>query len=79
MMVTIWLVLIERKENGSEQDCILALGNNTSAIDWLYKSGKFPLLDLPYYKAVQLIAQKLACLVIDGSRWCIARQQHIKG
>ena len=34
-MVTIWLVLVECKENGSQQDCILVLGENASAIGWL--------------------------------------------
>ena len=76
MMVTIWLVLIECEENGSEQECILALGDNTSAIGWLFKSGKLP-IDSPYYKAVQLIARKLARLV-TGSSHCLA-SQHIKG
>jgi hypothetical protein len=32
MMVTVWLVIIECAEQGSKQDCILALGDNTSAI-----------------------------------------------
>jgi hypothetical protein len=76
MMVTIWLVIIECEETGSEQDCILALGDNTSAIGWLFKSGKLP-IDSPYYKAVQLIARKLARL-ITGSSHCLAGQ-HIKG
>jgi hypothetical protein len=76
MMVTIWLVIIEYEETGSKQDCILALGDNTSAIGWLFKSGKLP-IDSPHYKAVQLIARKLARLVI-GSSHCLAGQ-HMKG
>ena len=41
MMVTIWFVLIECDESGGKQECILALlGDNTSAIRWLFKSGK---------------------------------------
>jgi hypothetical protein len=76
MMVTIWLLLVECEEDGSEQACILALGDNTSAIGWLYKLGKLP-PDSPYYKAVQLIARKLARLV-TGSPHCLA-SQHIKG
>jgi hypothetical protein len=76
MMVTIWLVLVECDKTGSQQDCILALGDNTSAIGWLYKSGKLP-LDSPCYKPVQLIARKLARLV-TGSSHCLA-SQHIKG
>jgi hypothetical protein len=77
MMVTIWLVLIECKETGSEQDCILALGDNVSAIGWLHKSGNLP-LDLPYYKAVQLTARRLLARLVTGSSHCLA-SQHIKG
>jgi hypothetical protein len=76
MMMTIWLVLVECEENDSHQDCILALGDNTSAIGWLYKSGKLP-IDSPYYNAVQFIARQLARLV-TGSSHCLA-SQHIKG
>ena len=76
MMVSIWLVIIECEETKSEQDCILALGDNTSAIGWLHKSGKLP-LESPYYATVQLIARKLARLV-TGSSHCLA-SQHIKG
>jgi hypothetical protein len=73
MMVTIWLVLIE-----CEQDCILALGDNTSAIGWLFKSGKLP-FDSLHYKPVQLISRKLARLLTDSSH-CLASQhnaQHV--
>ena len=76
MMITIWLVLIECDECRSEQDCILALGDNTSAIGWLFRSGKLS-FDSPYYKAVQTIARKLASLVTSTSH-CLA-SQHIKG
>jgi hypothetical protein len=51
MMVTIWLVLVECAETHSKQDCILALSNTTSAIGWLFKSGKLQ-FDSPYYTAV---------------------------
>jgi hypothetical protein len=76
MMVTIWLVLVECEETDSHQDCILALGDNTSAIGWLFKSGKLS-PDSPYYKTVQVIARKLALLVTSSSH-CLA-SQHIKG
>jgi hypothetical protein len=32
MVVTIWLIIIECAAKGSSEDCILALGNNTSGI-----------------------------------------------
>jgi hypothetical protein len=55
MMVTIWLVLVECKETASKQDCILALGDNTSTIGWFYNSGELP-FDSPCHLAIQLIA-----------------------
>jgi hypothetical protein len=76
MMVTVWLVILECKEQNSTQDCILALGDNTSAIGWLYKSSRL-IPGSPYYEPVQLIARKLARL-ITGSTHCLA-SQHIKG
>jgi hypothetical protein len=76
MMVTVWLILLECEQQRSEQDCILALGDNTSGIGWLYKSSRL----LPgslYYKPVQLIARKLARLT-TASTHCLA-SQHLKG
>jgi hypothetical protein len=74
MMVAIWLLLLECDD--SDQDCIMALGDNTSAIGWLYKSSRLP-PDSPYYKPVQLISRKLARLVTASSH-CLA-SQHIQG
>ena len=37
MMVTIWLVPVECKENVSRQACVAALGENISVIRWLCK------------------------------------------
>jgi hypothetical protein len=76
MAVTIWLTIIECRLEGSEQDCILAIGDNTSAIGWLYKSSRLD-PESPYYAPVQLIARKVARLLI-GSSHCLATQ-HIKG
>ena len=38
MVITIQLVLLECEETGRTQECILGLGDNTSAIGWLYKT-----------------------------------------
>jgi hypothetical protein len=76
MMLTIWLVILECDQQGKDQECILALGDNTSAIGWMYKSGQL-LPESPYYKPVQLIARKLARLVTTSSH-CLT-SQHIKG
>jgi hypothetical protein len=76
MVITVWLAIFECNQQGSDQDCILAIGDNTSAIGWLYKSSRFKPGSL-YYKPVQLIARQLARLII-GSSHCLASQQ-IKG
>jgi hypothetical protein len=69
MMITVWLVLLECETDGSKQDY-------TSTIGWLYEASHL-LPGSPYYEPVQLIAQKLACLVTASSH-CLA-SQHIKG
>jgi hypothetical protein len=38
--VTVLLATIKCAKLGGKQACILALGDNTSAIGWLYKSSK---------------------------------------
>jgi len=38
MVVTIWLVKIECDQKGLKQECILGVGDNTSAICWLFKT-----------------------------------------
>ena len=76
MVSNIWLLLLELDQAGVEEECILALGDNTSAIGWLFKSGKLP-SNSRYFEAVQFVARKLASLVLDSSH-CLA-SQHIKG
>jgi hypothetical protein len=76
MVVTIWLTITECAKLGDEQACILALGDNTSAIGWLYKSRKLE-PDSLYYRPVQMIARKLAHLITDSTH-CLA-SQHIQG
>jgi hypothetical protein len=76
MAVTIWLAILECAHNGSDQDCILAIGDNTSAIGWLYKSSRLT-PESPYYAPVQFIACRVARLII-GSSHCLATQ-HLKG
>jgi hypothetical protein len=76
MVVTVWLTIIECTKLGEDQACILALGDNTSAIGWLYKSSKLMPGSL-YYRPVQMIARKLACLITDSTH-CLA-SQHSQG
>jgi hypothetical protein len=37
MLVTIWLTILNCTEEGSQQDCILAIGDNTLAISRMQK------------------------------------------
>jgi hypothetical protein len=66
MVVTVWLAITKCTELGNKQACILALGDNTSAIGWLYKSSKLS-PDSLYYLPVQMIARKLARLTTDST------------
>jgi hypothetical protein len=73
MAVNVW---IECLDTSTESECILAIGDNTSAIGWLFSSGKMP-TDSLSFKAVQVVARKVARLIL-GSEHCLA-SQHIKG
>jgi hypothetical protein len=76
MLVTIWLTILECDLEGSQQDCILAMGDNTSAIRWIHKSGKLKPGSI-YHAPAQLIARQTARLLLRSSH-CLA-SQHIKG
>jgi hypothetical protein len=76
MLVTIWLTILECNQEGSHQNCILVMGDNTSAIGWMHKSGKLKPESI-YHKPVQLIARQVARLMLHSSH-CLA-SQHIKG
>jgi hypothetical protein len=76
MLVTIWLTILECNAHDSIQDCILAMGDNTSAIGWLHKSGRLK-PGSAYYAPVQFIARQVARLLLRSSH-CLA-SQHIKG
>lgn len=74
MAVNIWLMCDRAKED--DHRCLLALGDNTSAIGWIFRSGKVVRGSI-YFQAVQLIARKVATLVYK--KRCCLYSQHIKG
>jgi hypothetical protein len=76
MAVTIWLVLLECKLHGLVHECILSLGDNTSAIGWIFRSTRLP-TDSPYYLPVQLISRKIALLISESQQGLCS--QHLKG
>jgi hypothetical protein len=73
MVINIWLVCIERPD---DQLCILALGDSTSGIGWIFSSGRVDPASTCFI-AIQAAARKLATLVLQSSH-CLATQ-HIKG
>jgi hypothetical protein len=73
MVVGLWL---EIKAASDSSECILALGDNTSAIGWLFPSGRVDQNSLSY-AAIQQVARHLATLILDSDH-CLA-SQHLKG
>jgi hypothetical protein len=73
MVVNVWLMCVEFTDCS---ESLLASGDNTSAIGWLFRSSRVP-NDSLYYTAVHMGARKLAMSVIK-SEHCLA-SQHIKG
>jgi hypothetical protein len=37
MVVTIWVMIIECRERQDSQKCMMSIGDNTSAIGWLFR------------------------------------------
>jgi hypothetical protein len=71
-----WGVWLEIKAASNSSECILALGDNTSAIGWLFQSGRVGQNSLSY-AAIQQVARHLATLILDSDH-CLA-SQHLKG
>ena len=63
MAVSVLLLL----EEGQQQPfpCALALGDNTSAIGWIHKTGRLPKASV-YYRPAKFIARKIA---MEAMRW----------
>ena len=76
MAITLWLALIECEEQGKTDELILALGDNTSAIGWIFKTGKLT-KDSQYYTAANFIARKIANLLTKSKNFLVT--QHIPG
>jgi hypothetical protein len=72
MAVNIWLECLESGEN----DCILALGDNTSAVGWLHNSSRLD-SKLVAHSAHLLVARHVALLVLNTG--CCLASQHLQG
>ena len=75
MAVSTWITVLECDARGLTHECILALGDNTSALGWIHRcaleEGSI------YYNAAQMTARQIARLLSDSSH-CLA-SQHLKG
>ena len=70
MAVNVWLECME----SDAQNCILSIGDNTSAVGWLQNSSCFT---LAAHEAHPMIAMHVALLVLDAN--CCLAPQHIRG
>ena len=70
MAVNVWLECLE----SDAQDCILSIGDNTSAVGWLHKSSRF---NSATQEAHLMVARRVALLVLDAN--CCLASQHIRG
>ena len=76
MAINIWLLVINSTTKGRAQDNYLVLGDNTSAIGWIFRRTQIP-PESWYFELANLIARKVAGLVTDAD--CSLCAQHIKG
>ena len=77
MIVNVWLECQSCQETPCEEHaCILALGDNTSAIGWLHKTARLD-RNRPAHAAHLFAARHLAMVVLRAD--CCLASQHIKG
>jgi hypothetical protein len=72
--VTAWLECLDLDADAEE--CILALGDNTSALGWIYCSSRVKSTSM-IYRAIQTVARHLTTVFLDSTH-CLA-SQHLKG
>ena len=76
MAISMLLLLKEARDDSEKFPCLLVLGDNTSAISWLFKSGRVP-RSSRYYPIVKAIARRIALEVTKGGAQLCS--QHIAG
>jgi hypothetical protein len=76
MAVSVLLLLREAAEERESFPCLMVLGDNTSAISWLFRSGRVH-RSSKYYQAVKAIARHVArCVLRANAKLC---SQHLAG
>ena len=73
MVVNVWLECLDK---ATDQACILAVGDNTSAIGWLFRTASLD-RNGQAHEAHLFVARTLATLLLDHG--CCIASQHIKG
>jgi hypothetical protein len=76
MAISIMLLLREAAEDEEEHPCILVLGDNTSAVSWIFRSGRVSRNSF-YYPAVKFIARTIASQALQASAQICS--QHLAG
>ena len=74
MVVNVWLECIDSGHH--ELPCILAIGDSSSAIGWLFRTSALD-LTLPIHRAHPMVARHLASLLIEHD--CCLASQHLRG
>jgi hypothetical protein len=76
MAISVLLLLQEAAEAQEDHPCILVLGDNTSAVSWIFRSGRIA-KNSRYYPAVKFIARTIASKALQaGAQIC---SQHLAG
>jgi len=76
MAISVLLLLKESAEEQEDHPCILVLGDNTSAVSWIFRSGRVSRNSL-YYPTVKFIARTIASRALQaGAQIC---SQHLAG
>ena len=73
MVVNVWLECLDKT---TDQACILAVGDNTSAIGWLFRTASLDQIGHAH-EAHLFVARTLAQLLLEHE--CCIASQHIKG
>jgi hypothetical protein len=73
MAINIWLSCLEA---GGNENCILAIGDNTSALGWLHNSSRLD-IEGEAHRAHLKVARKIATLLTENQ--CCLASQHLNG
>jgi len=74
--MTVSLLLMMEEARDGEEEVLLALGDNTSAIGWIFKTGRLS-RSSRYYVPARMMARKVASASIEANVQILA--QHLRG